>query len=245
MRVTALNASGQPALYTESGELENLPPPPASFIARNNNRLFVINSEDPQELWFSKFNYGNNAISFNDSLTRRLNGFGSIRTVSPLDDKVVLHTKASIHWFSGDGPLDTGEQDTFTDINLITSDVGCDEPDSLVQMPEGIMFKSPKGLYKLGRDLSVEYVGAPVEEYNSNSVTSATLLADKNQIRFTSSGTNPTLVYDYYLKQWSTFTNHAAADAILWKNAFTYVKSGTALFMFKAQRSMMSESPIH
>ena len=227
VKVTASVPSTQPALYTESGELENLPPPPAKMLARNNNRLFVINAEDPQEVWFSKFNYGNNAIAFNDTLTKRLNGFGPVRGIAPLDDKVVLFTASTIHWFSGDGPLDTGEQDTFTDINLITTDAGCDNPDSLVQMPEGIMFQSPKGIYLLGRDLSVTYAGASVEEYNSNSVTSATLLKDKNQIRFTSTGTNPALVYDYFLKQWSLFSNHDASDAILWKGNFTYAKKNT------------------
>lgn len=64
-------------------------------------------------------------------------------------------------------------------------------------MPLGIMYKSNKGIYLLNRSLQVDYIGSPVEDYNSQNITSADLIQDKNRRRFlTSSGV--TLVYDYY-----------------------------------------------
>jgi hypothetical protein len=54
-------------------------------------------------------------------------------------------------------------------------------------------------------------------------VTAATLLADVNQIRFLTAGER-TLVYDYHFKQWSTFTNHAGASAVLWRDTYAYVR---------------------
>jgi hypothetical protein len=65
-------------------------------------------------------------------------------------------------------------------------------------------------------------VGAPVEAYNDVDVTSAVLLADVNQIRFLTAG-DRTLVFDYFFKQWSTFTNHAGTAAVLWRDTYAYV----------------------
>ena len=89
-------------------------------------------------------------------------------------------------------------------------------------MPNGIMFQSDKGIWLLGRDLSTNYIGAPVEAYNSQTVQSANVIPGTNQVRFIlESGV--TLVYDYYFGQWSTFTNVNAISATLYQGFHTYL----------------------
>jgi hypothetical protein len=91
------------------------------------------------------------------------------------------------------------------------------------------MFKSAKGFYLMNRSLQLEYIGYDVEIYNFQTVTSAIMVEDRNQVRFlTDSGL--TLVYDYLYKQWSTFTNHEGADATMWKNIYTYLRMDGAVW---------------
>jgi hypothetical protein len=108
------------------------------------------------------------------------------------------------------------------------------------------MFKGEKGIYLLNRGLSTEYIGAPVEAYNSYQVTSAVLLDKKNQVVFTLRGSNDStqkfvLVYDYFTQQWSVNTGLVAIDSdvidsnhlLLDSSSITYTQS-TSSFLDNA-----------
>ena len=81
-------------------------------------------------------------------------------------------------------------------------------------MPEGLMFKSSKGIYLLSRALELKYIGADVEAYNAFDVTSAQLIPTVYEVRFTLTN-GVCLVHDYYVDQWSVYTNIAAVDATM------------------------------
>jgi hypothetical protein len=86
---------------------------------------------------------------------------------------------------------------------LIASDVGSTNPNSIVLYSQGVLFQSLKGIYQIDRGLQVSYIGAPVEDYKGLTITSASLIDNKNEVRFTSVGTNPsTLVFNYFFNQW-------------------------------------------
>jgi hypothetical protein len=92
------------------------------------------------------------------------------------------------------------------------------------------MYQSPKGIYLLDRSLKDHYIGADVEAYNAFTVTSAVMVPNTTQVRFTLSN-GVALVYDYYLKdergigQWSVFTNVSAVAATVFQGVYTYIKS--------------------
>jgi hypothetical protein len=219
-------------LYTTGGELENIAPPSPKLIAVNKTRCFLVPSEYPQEIWYSKESTDNTEQpGFNPGFVKAFDLSGKeISALSVMDDKVVAFKDSKIFAFSGDGPNNLGQQDTFTEPELITSDVGCTEPSSITNTSEGIYFKSAKGFYLLSRDLNTDYVGRDVEAFNSEEVTSAALVSDTNQVRFTL-GSGDCLVYDYFQKQWKIFANHSANDAVIYKNQYTYTRSGsTALY---------------
>lgn len=114
-----------------------------------------------------------------------------------MDEKLILFEDNRIFSLTGQGPTPTGDQNDFSEPSLVTSDAGCIDPRSIVLIPIGILFQSNKGIYLLSRSLETKYIGAPVEAFNNQTITSAKLLQDQNQVRLLSSD-GTTLVYDYF-----------------------------------------------
>jgi hypothetical protein len=221
-------------LYTTGGVLNNIAPPASSFLSLFQGRVVLGGLSDPNLLWFSKNKFDNadsNSIpvEFAEELTIGVDARGGkITSLGLLDDKLIIFKESSIFALSGDGPNDTGGGDPFPDAALITTDVGCNNPNSVVVTPVGVMFQSDKGIYLLDRSVQANYIGAPVEGLE-NTVTSATLLQDTNKVIFTTN-TDTALVYDYYFQQWSTWTNHEAVDGDVFDKDFTFVKSNGSVY---------------
>lgn len=217
-------------LYTNSGELDNIAPPSASSISNWKNRIVLKSTEEDNLLLFSKIRQDGKPVEFSDQLTISVDPRGGdITTTGVLDDKLVIFKRSSIHMQVGDGPNNLGEQSDFGLPQLITSDAGCVDVNSVVETPVGLMFKSEKGIYLLDRSLNAKYIGAEVEKYNDNRITSAKLVPDTNQIRFTTES-GLCLVYDYFYNQWSTFTNHEAVGATLYSGKYCFIKSNGKVY---------------
>jgi len=222
---------GNTILYTTGGVVENIAPPASIASALFNNRLFIIDAEDQNLLWFSKQVIEDTPVDMSDLLTIYVaptsgaqGSTGFMTALSAMDDKLIIFKKDAIYYINGVGPDNTGANSGYSDPIFISSAVGCANPNSIVLMPNGLMFQSDKGIWLLGRDLNTTYIGAPVEAYNSQTVMSAQAIPGTNQVRFVLSN-NVTLVYDYYFNQWSTFTNIFAIYATLYKGLHTYLNS--------------------
>lgn len=220
---------GRPLLYTTGGVLENIAAPPTHAMTVHRNRLWLVDSGDPLTLWYSKIVKAGAPVEFTDSFTLRIDGRGGdVTALGSLDDKLIIFKSSSIYAVTGQGPDDLGQQNDFSDASRIASDVGCANPKSLVLTPDGLMFVSTKGIYLLDRGLNVTYIGAPVEQWNSETITSVVVMPDTNTVRFTLDGTRRVLVYDYLMRQWGTFTNVNAVDSAIWNGAHVYIMgSGT------------------
>jgi hypothetical protein len=212
-------------LYTTGGVVENIAPPAAKIIARFKNRMFLAGLEQPNILWYSKEQVPTEAVNFSDVFQIKVDDTGGkITSLGELDDKLIIFKASTIFALTGDGPLPTGQQNTFSVPQLIASDVGCIDPYSVVRTRDGLMFKSKKGIYLLDRALQVQYIGAEVEEWNSLTITSAAVVDDQNQVRFTTSE-GRCLVYDLFFRQWYTFTNIDAIDSAMWQRKYIFLKS--------------------
>lgn len=214
----------QEVLYTDGGVLENQPCDPSSYLVTYKNRLFSL-SADGTYLQYSKLLQTNSPVEFNSEFKIYLDSKGGIATsLAVLDDNLIIFKERALFALNGEGPNSLGEQDDYRQPQLLTADSGCIEPNSLCNSAEGIFYKSEKGIYILRRGLAVDYIGDKVERYNRMQITSGTLIADVNQVRFTTS-TGIALVYDYYHRRWSVYTNIEAVDAVLYKNTYTFVRS--------------------
>lgn len=216
-------------LYTLS-QLPNISPPPCSLISLYNNRLMINSTEDPGVLWFSQNvfeqdQYNTLAMDWNTSFIEGVQSiFGNEITALAWSEQLVIFKETSIFLLSGDGPNALGTSGQFNDAQLLVADTGCNNQSSLVfitqtpKYPGGLLFKSPKGIYLLGRDESLTYIGAPVEAYNDLTITSANLLSQSNQVVFTTlEGT--CLVYNYFFDAWTTWgPNLNATSACVWND---------------------------
>lgn len=207
-------------LYTTGGVLENIAPPSCSIVYVYNNRLVIAGLEDENEIWYSRQFSTNEAVAFSDFIKTRIDqGKKGITAVAQLDEKIVFFKDNGIFIQTANGPTDTGFNNDIGIPQALASDVGCISSKSVVTTPLGLIFKSKKGYYLLDRALNLDYIGAPVEEWNSLTTSGAVLLDDVNQVRFTHTD-GVCLMYDYYAKRWSTFTNYSCISAKRWQGQY-------------------------
>jgi hypothetical protein len=217
-------------LYTTGGVLENIAAPQATILESYNNRIFLAGLEDKNEIQFSKIRLENYPTEFNDTLTLNINPRGGdITALQEMDDKLVIFKENAIYFMSGEGPNNLGSLDNFIEPELVSTDVGCVDKNSVVRTPFGLMFKSNKGIYLLDRGLNTQYIGAAIEAFNSLTVSSAEVIPHTNQVRFTTSN-GVALVYDYFVEQWVTYTNHKGLSATILGSNYYYVRTNGDLF---------------
>ena len=216
-------------LYTGS-QLSNTAPPACSLISLYQQRLFINSTEDKNVLWYSqnKFEqdqYNTLPLDWNTSFVEGVDSRAGngITAIGLIDNNLAIFKETSIFILQGDGPNALLTNGQFNDAQLIVSDTGCINQNSLCfitqtpKLPGGLLFKSPKGIYLFGRDQSLYYIGAPVEKYNYLTITSANLLSKTNEVVFTSLE-GICLVYNYFFDAWTTWENLPAIEATVWKD---------------------------
>lgn len=217
-------------LYTTGNVIENIPPPATSAIAVVKNRMWAVDAEERTRIFYSKPRIPGQGVAFSDLLTLQVEPEGGdITAIHEMDDKLVIFKRDNIYIVFGDGPNNIGLGGTFSDPQRVTTDVGCLDQRSVVEIDKGLLFKSSKGIYLLQRNVQVSYAGAMVEGFNGLTISSGVLLDSKNQVRFTTSD-GDAIVYDYFFDQWSTFTNHTGVGAVIHKGVYKYLQAdGTVL----------------
>lgn len=221
-------------LYTDGTagqDLENDGPPACSFMATHRGRVWLGGLVDRNSLAYSKTWVDGEPVSFTEFFRMQVDPRGGdITALGSMDEKLIIFKERAIFAVAGDGPTNTGAQSDYGDPILITSDAGCISAASVVSTSAGLMFQSAKGFYLLDRSQQVTYIGAPVEAYNGQTVTAATLVPNTNQVRFICSD-GAALVYDYLYGQWTTFTGHEGQAATIWRGTYCYAKSDGRVFV--------------
>ncbi len=220
---------GNTILYTTGGVVEDIAPPASIDSALYGSRLFLIDAEDPNLLWYSKQVIENTPVEMSDLFTIYIapttgaqGSTGPMTALAAMDDKLIIFKKDAIYYITGTGPDNTGANNDFSSPIFITSGVGTSNPDSIVLTPNGLMFQSDKGIWQLGRDLSTTYIGAPVETYNSAIVQSTQMIPATTYVLFVLNN-NLTLMYDYFYNQWGTHSNVSAIFSTLYQGLHTYL----------------------
>lgn len=246
---------GNNLLYTTGGVVEDIGAPSFSSVFIFDDRLFGITSEDPNLLWYSKQVIESTPVEMSDLFTIYVapnigaqGNTGPLLCGSAMDDKAILFKASAINYFNGTGPDITGANNQYSPPVFITSTVGCSNQKSIVFQPQGLMFEfaSEAGnqIWLLGRDLSTQYIGAPVESLTSNAtVQSAVNIPGTNQVRFTlSSGI--TLMYDYYYGQWGSFSGVPAISSCLYQGLHTYLNGFGQVFQETPGSYLDGDQPV-
>ena len=218
---------GNNIIYTAGGVVEDIAGPASIATTLFDNRLWLIDAEDRNLLWYSKQVIESVPVEMSDLFTFYVapttgaqGSTGPMTTLSPLGSSLIVFKKDAIYYIQGVGPDNTGASNAYTQPIYITATVGCANQNSIVVMNDGLMFQSDKGIWLLNNGLGISYVGAPVEKYNASTVTSAQVIPATTQVRFTLN-TGEILMYDYYYQQWGVFIGASAISATLYQGLHT------------------------
>jgi hypothetical protein len=222
-----------------SAELPPLAAPAPLAVWRYKDRLAIVPAEAPTQWQFSKEFVPGVPVEFNADLLYQ-QAPEALTCGIEQDQFNVLFSATGIWQTAGNGPASNGTSSDYPIPQNIPSPVGCTNPRSLIRTPLGVFFQASiqgstnQGIWLLGRDLSVQYIGAPVEPYNAQSVVRAVLVKTPGQpsnprvIFFMSGGV--ALAYDLVQNKWIVYPGQSAADACVYNGLATYIQPGGAIF---------------
>jgi len=228
---------GNTLLYTTGGVVEDIAPPSTQIMTLYKSRLFLLDAEDTNLLWYSKQVIENTPVEFSDLFTIYVapttgasKSTGPVTALGAMDDKLIIFKKDAAYYLTGNGPDNTGANNDFSDPTFIAGTVGCANQNSIVLIPTGLMFQSDKGIWLLDRNLGTTYIGSSVEDDTTGSlVMSAITIPGTNQVRFTMDS-GVTLMYDYYVSQWGTFNGIPGVSSVVYNSLHTYLRSDSSVF---------------
>src|SRR5690606_27514311 len=192
--------------------LENLAPPGATIIAAHGARVFLGGvAGDPRRVWYSKLRGDGEVAAFHDALTVELpiDG-GALVALAIMDGILVALCETAIYMLPGEGLDNLGGGTNYGPARSVSLDVGCRDHDSVATMPAGIVFQSSKGKYLLTRGWTLQYIGAPVVDYDGETVLAAHVDEKQHHVRWLTA--NRMLVWDYAARsedapgQWAEWT---------------------------------------
>lgn len=242
---------GNNLIYTTGNVIENTSAPSFDAVTLFDNRLWGIDAENKDVLWHSKQVIQNTPVEMSTLFTLYVSptqsaqgATGPMKVIAPMDDKLVIFKKNAMYYINGTGPDNTGANSQYSEPTFIVGTVGCENSDSIVLTPKGLMFQSDKGIWILTRGLETVYIGNPVEDYTAGAtVTSSLNIPETNQVRFTlSSGV--ILMYDYFFEQWGTFTGVSAISGTIYQNSHTVLSTYSQILQESADSYVDNASPV-
>jgi hypothetical protein len=229
---------GNSLLYTTGGVVEDVGAPSFNSICLFDDRLWGINAEDPNQLWYSKQVIENTPVEMSDLFTIYVppstaaqGSTGNMKCIFPMDDKLIIFKAQAVYYFNGTGPDNTGANSQYSNPIFITSTVGTINQ-SIVMTDSGLLFQSDKGYWLLERSAQqCVYQGGAVEKYTLEGVAnSATTVPKTTQIRATMDN-GVTLMMDYFNgNTWGTFTGVSAVSSTIYNGLHTYLDDNGSIF---------------
>lgn len=229
-------------LYTTGGVFQNIAIPSANLMAVGKNRVLVAGVDtEPNRIFYSKEKEEGVGVEFSNELSLIVDSLGGdITALATMDDKILVFKKSLIFYIAGTSLLDKLGNGSAPLPVLISSDTGCNSPQSIILTGKGIMFESQKGIYIVDRQLDVNYIGQAVDLITTQTpgfkISSAVNLADRNQVYFTDIS-GKVLVYDTFFENWYTHTLPFVPVSSAVLNNVWYASSSSAAYKAVAGRA--------
>lgn len=214
----------QPILFRHPGSantpLDRYTPLSGKHIVRHKDRIFYCRGNT---VYYSSFAVDGEAPWFNPVFNFTVpGGSGDITALASMDGLLIVFKRDAIFVVDGDGPPENGGTGMeFSTPKRINTEYGCTEPRSVVVVPDGVMYRSSRGIELLTRSGSVTWIGEMIDvtcrtykyihgaAFDRNN--SRVLFGASNTI--TSGGTadvtglGAVLAYDLSAKGWTTFVH--------------------------------------
>jgi hypothetical protein len=152
-----------PTLYTDLQLLPVYPPSGARLLCEGGSRLYCVGWR-PRVVQFSRLIVDSAPAEFCDDDAFRVFLPEDITAIAYLDGTLVIFSARSIYLVTGDGPNDQGVG-AFSEPRRLPVSVGCDDARSVVETPQGIMFKGGGTIWLLPRGFGPpQPVGDDIQE---------------------------------------------------------------------------------
>jgi len=208
-KLSDANAALGAALYTDSGELANVSPPAARYIAAHRGRLFAITEDN--RIWFSKEYENKIGLGFSEAFQIPMDGLEHDKptALASAGAELFIFREHSIWSISGDGPSKTGLGD-FYKPRQISAVIGALKFSPTLHTDAGVFFQNKRGIFMIGPE-GINYIGAPIEdELGANRVVAIRHHQETETIRFAIQ--SKVFAYNYRYGQWATYTYALAGD---------------------------------
>lgn len=208
--------------YLSRGEIEHIPSPGPTVVRAVGNRVFLAGGAIKEhQVWYSKLRFPGEPAEFSDILViDDLPGYGGpVTELSNIDTSIVVFKESTVVAVVGEGADNTGVSGGYLS-KLVTTDVGC--TGAVTDVPQGIMFTSGKGIYLLDGGYNVQYAGAEVEQYNTQTYTSAITIPGTNLAIFLPDS-GSAVVYDYLFQQWATWSLEGPS-VVSWNDGYAFIR---------------------
>jgi len=172
-------------IYNAEGELDATPWPAFTRAAVTSTRMFALDAVNKGKVLVSKRFADFVAPEYNAQLDINLGDERDLLCIGKMDDKTVIFEADDIHIIYGDGPLNNGKGEDFA-VQYISTDVGCQDQESIVECPAGLVFfRKERGFYLLDRQLNIKFIGDRVYNLTKGlTVLAAELVSADGHIRF-------------------------------------------------------------
>jgi len=194
-------------LYTNGTPpvLENDPAVNPLHITTTRDRVWIIDSENRDTVWYSKPLSNGLPPEFSSLLTLSVpTEAGEIVALGAVDDLVLFMSESSIFGLdtADVGPDSTGNGD-FPPMRRISREVGCVNAASVITTDVGCFFASAAGIYLVQSTGQLTWVGRDLgDDVDVSAIVSAHVVPERKEVCFATA--SALLVYDYDHGQWTT-----------------------------------------
>jgi hypothetical protein len=207
-------------LYTDIGELEATVTPAYTISCMHQGRKFIV-AASTGLIWYSKELSQSNLIApeYNELLTIECPfAGGDITALASLLDHLVIFKERAIYISDGEGLSISGTGVNYRTPFLINQGIGCNNPQTVVSIPQGVIFASDNNIWLLGPDMQLKPIGDEMAYYLSNyTLLSATVVSAENKVLFHTTSTI-SLVFNYVDNKWTTFVWPTSSIAAVKQN---------------------------
>jgi hypothetical protein len=146
---------------TPGTALDRYSPLASSCSCKHKDRVFVARGSN---VYYSSFAVDNEAYWFNPALSFTVPGAQPITAIASMEGTLVVFSANGIWLVDGDGPPENGGSGLeFSPPRRLLTDYGCSDPRTLVSTPNGLMYRSKRGIETLTRRFQVEWTGERVK----------------------------------------------------------------------------------
>ena len=184
--ITDATLASRPQPYRQPGTLgtalDRYCPPASAHACRHKDRMWVCRNNN---LYYSSFFVDGEAYWFNPQFSIPVyGGSGRITAIASMDGQLVVFKKDAIFLVDGDGPPENGGSGTeFSPARRINTEFGCVDPRSVVATPDGIMYRSHRGIEMLTRSMQIVWAGERVQNTVNSYPYTGGAVFDRNRGR--------------------------------------------------------------